>query len=247
MGGLAHYMEEEGLATTQISLIHEHTEIIKPPRALWVPFELGRPFGVPDNPDFQTKILECALELLNAPGGPILEEFPEEAPPDDSEVEVLACPVNFAGSKPEGEKDDFLVAAFQLEMSQMRNWYDLAVEQRGRTTAVTTGLVPEEIAEFLTDFIRGSTDTSPVENVSLATALRMAAEDLKAYYMEAVTAQPGQPTASTTLSNWFWSQTRAAQMIDTVRRICLDNSDPEFQLLGKLLLVPRAQLHNFNH
>ena len=75
----------------------------------------------------------------------------------------------------------------------------------------------------------------------------MAAEDLKAYYLEALTAQPGQPTAGTTLSNWFWSQTTAAQMINTVRIICPGNSDPEFQLLGKLLLVPRAQLPNINH
>ena len=75
----------------------------------------------------------------------------------------------------------------------------------------------------------------------------MAAEDLKAYYLEALTAQPGQPTAGTTLSNWFWSQTTAAQMTNTVRTICLGNSDPEFQLLGKLLLVPKAQLPNINH
>ena len=47
MGGLAIYFEEEGLATTQISLIRIHTERTRPPRALWVPYELGRPIGVP--------------------------------------------------------------------------------------------------------------------------------------------------------------------------------------------------------
>ena len=34
MGGLAHTLEDEGIATTQISLIRLHTEKIKPPRAL---------------------------------------------------------------------------------------------------------------------------------------------------------------------------------------------------------------------
>ena len=61
MGGLAHYFESCGLATTQISLIRQHSEQIKPPRALWVPFELGRPLGVPGDPGFQARVLVSAL------------------------------------------------------------------------------------------------------------------------------------------------------------------------------------------
>jgi hypothetical protein len=40
----------------QISLVREHTEKINPPRALWVPFELGRPVGPPDEPAFQRRV-----------------------------------------------------------------------------------------------------------------------------------------------------------------------------------------------
>ncbi len=42
MSGLAHYFEDKGLATVIISLVRKHTILIRPPRALWVPFELGR-------------------------------------------------------------------------------------------------------------------------------------------------------------------------------------------------------------
>ena len=77
---LAHFLEEEGLPTTQVSLIRLHTEKTKPPRALWVPFEFGRPFGVPNGPAFQKRVLLAALALLVAPGGPVLEDFPEDAP-----------------------------------------------------------------------------------------------------------------------------------------------------------------------
>ncbi|PPR23423.1 MAG: hypothetical protein CFH39_00667 [Alphaproteobacteria bacterium MarineAlpha10_Bin2] len=66
MGGLAHYLEEEGLATTQISLIRLHSEKTRPPRALWVPFELGRPFGPPNDVPFQRRVLMATLELLQA-------------------------------------------------------------------------------------------------------------------------------------------------------------------------------------
>ena len=61
MSALAHYFEEEGLATTAIALVRHHAERIRPPRALWVPFELGRPLGAPDEPDFQKRVLRAAL------------------------------------------------------------------------------------------------------------------------------------------------------------------------------------------
>ena len=61
MSALGHYLEEEGIATTQISLIREHTEAMKPPRALWVPFVLGRPFGVPNDAAFQRRVVLAAL------------------------------------------------------------------------------------------------------------------------------------------------------------------------------------------
>ena len=56
MGALGHYLEEEGIATVGISLIRPQTENTKPPRALWVPFELGRPFGPPSDPEFQNAV-----------------------------------------------------------------------------------------------------------------------------------------------------------------------------------------------
>jgi hypothetical protein len=75
VGGLAHFIEQEGIATTQVSLIREHTEKIKPPRALWVPYELGRPFGAPDNAELQFAILRSALGLLEQEKGPVLVDF----------------------------------------------------------------------------------------------------------------------------------------------------------------------------
>lgn len=245
MGGLAHYFEDEGLATTQISLVRPHTETIRPPRALWVPFELGRPLGAPNDPDFQTKVVRTALDLLASPNGPVLEDFPEEAPFSEAPAAPVACPVSFDLVKEEETEIERLLSAFRQEVAQMRNWYDVAVENRGRSTADTTGLPPEGVAEFIAAFLRGEEPESPMAAVSLGGALRMAAEDLKAYYLEAVSAQPGQPTDSETLNDWFWGQTRAARVINEVRKICLARGEGEWELLGKLLLVPRTQLHRF--
>lgn len=245
MGGLSHYLEDEGLATTQISLIREHTEIMKPPRALWVPFELGRPFGSPENAPFQTRVVMSALKLLEAPKGPVLADFPDDAPDSNAPTTHLACPVSFAPPTGEMTSLDQMLEAFRNEVANMNSWYDLALRKRERTTAGVTGLTLSEIVTFFVSFISGSRDVSPLADVPVATALRMSAEDLKAIYFEGVAAQPGTQSDSTSMANWFWGETVAAQIINAIREICLELPENDFQLLGKLLLVPRTHLYRF--
>ena len=238
-------MEQEGVATTQISLIRDHTERIKPPRALWVPFELGRPIGAPDNPDFQRRVVRAALDLLERSSGPVLEDFPDDEPAGTPAEIPLACPVSFATEVAALDAEEALLQAFQAEVDGLRNWYDVAVEKRGRTTADTTGLSPEAVATFITAFARGEEPDNPLTDMPLGTALKMASEDLKAYYNESVTAQPGRATDSVSLANWFWGETAAARVLNKVRKYCLAQEGREYKLLGNTLLVPRRQLHRF--
>ena len=121
MSALGHYLEEEGIATTQISLIREHTEAMKPPRALWVPFVLGRPFGVPNDAAFQRRVVLAALRLLEKPSGPVLEDFTEEAPaPTGEDAETFVCPVSFAAPVTDGD----LAAEFQREIAELSTWHE---------------------------------------------------------------------------------------------------------------------------
>ena len=81
MSGLGHLLEREGIATVCIALVREHAARMRPPRALWVPFDLGRPFGAPNEPAFQSEVLRAALALLVREDGPvILKDFPKDAP-----------------------------------------------------------------------------------------------------------------------------------------------------------------------
>ena len=81
MSALGHYIEEEGVPTVAISLVRQQTENTRPPRALWVPFELGRPFGPPNERPFQRRVVLAALRLIERPTGPvILEDFPDDDP-----------------------------------------------------------------------------------------------------------------------------------------------------------------------
>lgn len=246
MGVLAHYIEEGEIATTQISLIREHTEIIKPPRALWVPFELGRPFGVPGDPDFQKRVLLRVLGLLEAESGPVLEDYPEEAPQEETGSEPFACPVSFApAAVDESGSTEGLLGAFQQEASQLRTWYDLALTQNSRTTVGTSGLTPEESVALIADFIRGREIPGLHSKQDLAAALRMAVQDLKAYYFEAVAAQPGRQGTKNELEDWFWGQTAAARVLNELRRVCMQSTDKNLQFLGKLMIIPQSQLTRF--
>ena len=82
------------MATTSISLIREQSEAVEPPRALWVPFPLGRPLGAAEDRAFQLKVLRHAFLSLESAEGPAIEDFLEEAP-FQKESEAWACPVSF--------------------------------------------------------------------------------------------------------------------------------------------------------
>jgi hypothetical protein len=66
VGALGHFLEREGIPTTGISLVREHTEKIRPPRALWVTFELGQPMGIPGDAPFQRRVVQAALDLVGS-------------------------------------------------------------------------------------------------------------------------------------------------------------------------------------
>lgn len=235
---LSHFIEEEGVPTAGISLIRPHTEIIKPPRALWVPFELGRPLGPPGDAEFQKRVLIALLKLLEAPQGPVLEDFPEDEPESD-EVTVLACPIDFArDTDVSGNADEFL-AAFRREITAMRPWYDMAVNKRQRTTVGVSGINLENLGDFIYAFVKGEPPQNPRNDIPLASTLKFAVEDLKAYYVEGITAQPGQANASgKILQDWFWNKTVCGKVFLALKKVCEASPDDMLRMIGTFFIVP---------
>ncbi len=247
MGGLAHYLEADGLPTTQISLIREHTEVIRPPRALWVPFELGRPLGVPEDPVFQRRVLLSALALLNAPQGPVLEDFPVDFSGDAPSGESVAggaegwvCPVTFPARSGQDANMEQLRSNLEQEMTELRPWYDLGLDKRGHSAM--TGFTPDSVAPFLLEFVLNSADEGPPPELPLPVALRMAAQDLKAFYFEAIASQPEKAVPESAVFNsWFWRETAGGDLLRAVKKQCLTGADETLRLTGSLLLVPADQ------
>ncbi len=235
MGALGHYLEREGIPTAQISLIREQTAAIRPPRALWVPFMLGRPFGAPDAPDFQRSVLRALLSLFERTAGPVLEDFPEDAPADQSAQGGFACPVSFAAEQAQGEG---LTGALRSEIAQLSSWYELALRRRGRTTVGVFGATVDVAVRHVASYLEGHPEIPP-SGMTAGAAVKRACDDIKAYYLEAAAAQPGN-LSSQAIEQWFWRDTAAARALLEIRDICLVSDDASLKPLGKLSLIPRA-------
>ena len=238
MGGLAHYLEGAGIATTQISLVRPHTEKIRPPRALWVSFELGRPFGPPGDRPFQTRVIRTVLELLERPHGPVLEDYPEDLPAAAQQDGNWVCPVSYSALPAELSGDAALAAAFATEMGRLLPWYERALDGLGRTTVGVSTLDLDGVRDFFHDLLVAEPPAA-IGELALADSIRLAAEDLKAFYFEAAAAQPGGPS-SRQLTDWFWHATQAGTLLRALKTRFEASEDKSLQLLGQLLLVPRV-------
>jgi len=236
VGGLGHFLEREGLATTQISLVREHTAVMKPPRALWVPFELGRPLGEPGDAAFQRRVLMAALELLDAAQGPVLADFPDDAP-SAADVEGWACPINLRPPVRDLSETEALRGEMEAEIAQLAPWYDLAVEKLGRTTVGPSGMEVPEATRFVGAFLDGAPAENPRPEMPIAEAFRLASDDVKAYCLLAASAQPGAASSSQ-LMHWFWDETVTGRVFLTLRDLFLGNEDTDMKSLGRFVLAP---------
>ncbi len=241
MSALAHFIEDEGIATTGISLVREHTAGLRPPRFLWVPFPLGRPFGAPGDAAFQRRVLDAALALLERTDGPvILEDFPDDAPAADpgGAADAWVCPVAFA--PPPADPAD-LRSALAREIAQLEPWHALAAERRGRTSVGLTGRAPDEVAGWLADFL-GGTPAPLREGLTRGESVKLACEDLKAFYSEAGTARPG-PVDADTVADWLWGETAAGRLMLALEPVLAAHADESLRTVAGDYLVPRTQAH----
>jgi hypothetical protein len=170
----------------------------------------------------------------------VLQDFAEEAPDQEAAQEqdqYWACPVSFAQDSEDASDLEKMSTALQQEISELRAWYDLGLEKRGRTAVAD--FEPETAARVLTDILQGKELDTKGRDISAAVALRLAAQDLKAFYFEAAISRPGAETPdSKAFSSWFWAQTAAGRVLQEVKQACSKSQDKELRLTGKMFLVP---------
>jgi hypothetical protein len=235
VSALGHYLEEEGIATVAISLIRPQTENTKPPRALWVPFELGRPFGPPGDPAFQKRVLLAALRLLERQDGPvIIEDFPDDDPrarPDPAWHPPL--PAAAGSGSP--------AARLEGEIAQLRGAHDRWIVEHGRSTVGLSGLPVAECGRIVAAWLSGEQPPSRRDGFSPILMLRFAVDDLKAYYLEAAAAGAAKPS-SRQLGDWLWNGTAAGAAFIALRAMGLASDDERLKAVLGNFMVPAVRV-----
>lgn len=249
MGGLAIFLEEQGLATTGISLIRTNTEKVAPPRALWVPFELGRPLGAPNDRTFQRRVLTSALELLDAPQGPVLVDFPDDAPETsaalhEDEMEGLVCLIARPKLPDRDAPASELGRELVKEIGTLAPWYNLAVSKRGRTTVGPSGLEVGAAAKYLAAFLEDQATPAPRADIPAGRVLKLSYEDLKAYYGEAITVQPGFGQSGR-VEDWIFNETVLGKALWRLQDVCAASDDEYYRYLSGKSIIPDRQVEKF--
>jgi hypothetical protein len=221
VGVLSRALERAGLVTVGVTMVREHTEKVKPPRALWVPYPYGRPLGLPDDPELQHRVIQAALALFDAASGPVLVDFPDEGAPGD-----LSLP-QASDTSPVAD----MRADVAFEVTTLRPYYEQWLTTHDGRTAVGLSGVDQRrfrgAVRFLEAFARGDDADLPERprEASREQFLRWVVDDLKAFYFEARMAQ--QPGATyQELYSWFWGETALANLLRTVRDRMKSSGNP---------------------
>ena len=239
MSALGHYLEEEEIATVAIALIRPQAENTRPPRALWVPFELGRPFGPPGDPAFQKRVILAALGMLAEDDGSVrIIDFPDDDPratPDP------AWRPPFVPATVVDRSAESLASRLEAEVSLLREAHERWMAQYGRSTAGLCGLTTAEGSRYVADWLRGKAPPSPRDGFSAPLILRFAVDDLKAYCLEAAGAGSAKPS-SRQLGDWFWNETATGAALYALRTLLLGQEDERLRLIVANFMVPAARL-----
>jgi hypothetical protein len=237
VSAIGHYLEEEGLATVAISLIRPQTENTKPPRALWVPFELGRPFGPPSAAAFQKRVVLAALRMLEGAEGPIIiKDFPDDDP------RATQDPTWRPPFTPAAVSDS-LAARLEAEILRLQGAHERWVAQHRRTTVGLSGLPIGDCARYVADWLRGKTPPSPREGFSAPLILRFAVDDVKAYCLEAAAAGAATPS-SRQLGDWFWNESATGSAIHVLREVLQASDDDRLKLIVANFMVPATRVRS---
>jgi hypothetical protein len=223
---LARALEAQGIATTSISMVREHTEKVKPPRALFVPFPFGHALGRPNDPVLQHRVLRAALDLLGEPAGPILRDFPDDAEPGDQP----AAPTQASGVTASAQ----VPVDPALETTQMRQYHEQWLARNGCRTAFGLTGIPATRLRGVIRFLQGFADGEDIDmverppDVPLPGFIRWCADDLKALYCEGHMAM--KPSADgDEIARWFWGETAAGQLLRRVGQRLDASDDPRWK------------------
>ncbi len=210
---LAHVLEANGIATVALVSVLAVAEKMRPPRALYCEFPLGRPLGVPGDADYQHAVLRRAFALLDAPSGPVLETYPDLIETDDTQPIACDLPPRF---------DPNLPAAVD-EATALLPAYERSRAKRGTSVGRTTD--GQGIPHAVGALVRIATGT-PWTEAGLPGDPISVAHDVRTFYEEAAIELASAPAHAGGAEAWFYEQTECGRTLLAARRAMKDAGAP---------------------
>ena len=213
-------------------------EAIKPARALFLDFPMGRGMGKPNDPNFQKKVIRAAFDLLNEPNGPVIEDFPEIIPVRDGRMGYALPPDLVLNISDIGDLNQ-LLDEIRVEMEALRPDYEAAKKSRGRTTVGASELNVRDLASFIAEFFSGDVPKSPRKGLPAIPLLKLVVEDLEAYYTETRTHRDNIDDLEL-MGKWFWEETKAGRLLLLLEAVSIASDNKVMlQIVEMSLMAPR--------
>lgn len=201
MSTLAHVFEAEGIATISLGSVRKQLESGAPPRGLLCNFPLGRPLGVPNDVEFQHRVLDHAFGLLNAQQ-PVIEEYSETV--EEGGSASLSCPL-----PPRSNEE--LHAAID-EIRGLRPAYDRAIERYGNRAGTGRVVAANDIEAAVEALIR-VVEGSPWKEAGIPGIPSRVAQDIRGYYECAALGLSDHVPAAWSGANWFFDNTETGKVV----------------------------------
>ena len=202
------------MATVAFGSIKSQIETTAPPRGLWCDFPLGRPLGVPSDPEFQHRVLAKAFELLDSPE-PIFAEY--DVSIIDDENEVMACPM-----PPRHDPD--LHPAID-EAKGLRPAYERSVAQYGNRVGAGRVVQADEITDAIDAFVKIAEGT-PWKEAGVPGIPARVSQDIRGYYEPAARALSDHAPPAWAGTRWFLDHTEAGRVLMNARQAMADAGEP---------------------
>jgi len=238
VSAIAHWIEQYGITTIVVGLIRLHLEKMLPPRSLWVPFELGRPLGAPNDSVQQRQVLLKALQLVETATPGQIIDFDEDDSRSHSDDNWRA---------PQIGQHDCVVA----ECGQLKALHEKFVINNGRTSVGVSGISIGQCAELIDHVIEQAIPaSSPRDEISDVLMLRLAIDDIKSYFIEAAlwqstSANRGQNRqtdigypSSEQLNAWFWIDTYTGAQLRQLREDLIQSENSKLEQLARRFIIP---------
>jgi len=217
-------LEMRGLPTVVVALVLPQVEKSRPPRALMVPFVLGRPLGEPGDGGFQRRVLTQALQLLDREDGPVILEHFADDNPNWFDTPDWVAPATVSG------------VGFAAELLGLLPVWLRFQARFGRSSVGLSGLPPADWPGFLASVMAGGLPTLPLHPTA-ALAVRFLLDDVKAFYAEVAQAD-GAPPSARQIDAWFWQRTEAGQTLIALRALALASTDNGLKTVATRFFVP---------